>query len=145
MSNDPQNDTKLGFATNAVHAGTTRAIGDPVGTPIFPVIAWEFDDLEHARHVFATNEGRSYSRIQNPTTEVLETRLAALEGSAGAIATTTGQASRGSCRRHRQSVRRQRRIVQQRLSQFWHHRQFGRQRPGSDPGRDQTEHPSDLG
>jgi O-acetylhomoserine (thiol)-lyase len=93
MSNDPQNDTKLGFATNAVHAGTTRAKGDPVGTPIFPVIAWEFDDLEHARHVFATNAGRSYSRIQNPTTEVLETRLAALEGSAGAIATTTGQAS----------------------------------------------------
>ncbi len=97
MSNDPQNEpqntVELGFATNAVHAGTTRAIGDPVGTPIFPVIAWEFDDLEHARHVFATNEGRSYSRIQNPTTEVLETRLTALEGSAGAIATTTGQAS----------------------------------------------------
>ena len=97
MSNDPQNEpqntVELGFATNAVHAGTTRAIGDPVGTPIFPVIAWEFDDLEHARHVFATNEGRSYSRIQNPTTEVLETRLTALERSAGAIATTTGQAS----------------------------------------------------
>jgi O-acetylhomoserine (thiol)-lyase len=82
-----------GFATNAVHVGTTRKPGDPLGTPIYPVIAWEFENLEHAEYIFKTNDGRSYSRIQNPTTEVLEERLAALEGARGAIATTTGQAA----------------------------------------------------
>ena len=82
-----------GFATNAVHVGTTRNPGDPLGTPIYPVIAWEFENLEHAEYIFKTNDGRSYSRIQNPTTEVLEERLAALEGARGAIATTTGQAA----------------------------------------------------
>ena len=91
MSDD--HDPTLGYATNAVHAGITRAPGDPVGTPIYPVIAWEFEHLEHAAYIFATNDGLSYSRIQNPTTQALETRLAALEGAAGAVATTTGQAS----------------------------------------------------
>jgi O-acetylhomoserine (thiol)-lyase len=84
---------KHGFATDAVHVGTTRNPGDPLGTPIYPVIAWEFENLEHAEYIFKTNDGRSYSRIQNPTTEVLEERLTALEGARGAIATTTGQAA----------------------------------------------------
>ncbi len=96
MSNEIDSDHSfepLSFETSAVHAGLTRGSGDPVGVPIYPVIAWEFEDLEHAAQLFSSNEGRSYSRIQNPTTAALEERLSALEGATGTVATTTGQAA----------------------------------------------------
>lgn len=80
-------------ATRAVHVGVPRGPGAPVGLPVYDAVAWEFADLEHAAHVFATNDGLSYSRIQNPTLSALEARLSALEGAAGAVVTGSGQAA----------------------------------------------------
>lgn len=91
MSNEIDSDCS--FETNAVHAGLERTPGGPIGLPIYPSVAWDFEHLEHAAHVFATGEGLSYSRIQNPTLEALETRLTALEGARGGVVTATGNAA----------------------------------------------------
>ncbi|AFZ66473.1 O-acetylhomoserine aminocarboxypropyltransferase/cysteine synthase family protein [Deinococcus peraridilitoris] len=80
-------------ATQAVHVGLQRGPGEGVGLPIYDAVAWEFQDLEHAAHIFATNDGLSYSRIGNPTLSALEARVSALEGALGAVVTGTGQAA----------------------------------------------------
>lgn len=81
--------------TLALHAGW-RA--DPatgaVAPPIYQTTSYQFRDTEHAANLFALQElGNIYTRIGNPTTDVLEQRIAALEGGAAALAVASGQAA----------------------------------------------------
>jgi O-acetylhomoserine (thiol)-lyase len=81
--------------TLALHAGW-RA--DPattaVAVPIYQTTSYQFASTEHASNLFALKElGNVYTRIMNPTTDVLEQRLAALEGGVGALAVSSGQAA----------------------------------------------------
>jgi len=83
------------FATLAVHAGQSP---DPAtgarAVPIYQTTSYEFQDADHAGRLFALKEfGNIYTRIMNPTTDVLEKRVAALEGGAAALATASGQAA----------------------------------------------------
>jgi len=81
--------------TIAIHGGyevepTTRA----VAVPIYQTVAYAFDSADHGAALFNLEaEGHRYSRISNPTTAVLEERVAALEGGVEALATSTGQAA----------------------------------------------------
>jgi O-acetylhomoserine (thiol)-lyase len=84
-----------GFDTLALHAG---AAPDPAtgarAVPIHLTTSFVFEDSEHAASLFnMERSGHVYSRISNPTNAVLEERIAALEGGAGAIATASGQAA----------------------------------------------------
>lgn len=86
----------LGFDTLALHAGYEPL--DPVagaGTvPIYQTTSFVFKDVEHAVRLFSLDEaGFIYTRISNPTADVLEKRIAALEGGVGALATSSGQAA----------------------------------------------------
>jgi O-acetylhomoserine (thiol)-lyase len=81
--------------TLAVHAGW-RA--DPatgaVAVPIYQTTSYQFPSSDHARELFALDKlGFTYTRTGNPTTDVLEKRLAALEGGVGALAVASGQAA----------------------------------------------------
>ena len=81
--------------TLALHAGW-RA--DPatgaVAPPIYQTTSYQFRDTEHAANLFALQElGNIYTRIGNPTTDILEQRIAALEGGAAALAVSSGQAA----------------------------------------------------
>src|SRR6516162_1950776 len=81
--------------TIVLHAGY-RA--DPatgaVQPPIYQTTSYQFRDTEHASNLFALKElGNIYTRIMNPTTDVLEQRMAALEGGAAALALASGQAA----------------------------------------------------
>ena len=81
--------------TMAVHGGyetepTTRA----VAVPIYQTVAYEFDSADHGAALFNLEaEGYRYSRISNPTTAVLERRVAALEGGVEALCVSSGQAA----------------------------------------------------
>ena len=84
-----------GFDTLSLHAGQQP---DPTtgarATPIFQTAAYVFRDTDHAAALFNMERaGHVYSRISNPTTAVLEERIAALDGGVGAIATASGQAA----------------------------------------------------
>ena len=88
-------ETKPGFATLAVHAG---AAPDPTTgarvTPIYQTTAFVFDDVDHAASLFGLQAfGNIYTRITNPTTAVLEERVAALEGGTAAVAVASGHAA----------------------------------------------------
>ena len=79
--------------TLVLHAGGHRR--DPstnsVAVPIYQTTSYQFDDTEHAGKLFALQElGNIYTRIMNPTTQVLEERLAALEGGAAALGVSSG-------------------------------------------------------
>ncbi|HMA32044.1 MAG TPA: PLP-dependent transferase, partial [Casimicrobiaceae bacterium] len=83
------------FDTLSLHAGSRP---DPVtgarATPIYQTASFVFPDTDHAAALFNMERaGYVYSRIANPTCAVLEERIAALEGGAGAIATASGQAA----------------------------------------------------
>ena len=84
-----------GFETVALHGGHG---GDPAtksrAVPIYQTTSYNFDDTSHAARLFALQEfGNIYTRIMNPTTDVFEQRLAALEGGVGALALASGQAA----------------------------------------------------
>ena len=74
--------------TLAIHAGyTTEPTSHAVTTPIYQTVAYEFDDAQHGADLFdLAVPGNIYSRIMNPTCDVLEQRIAALEGGVGALA-----------------------------------------------------------
>ena len=79
----------------ALHAGYSP---DPVtgarAVPIYQTTSYVFKDAEHAANLFALKEfGNIYTRIMNPTSDVLEKRIAALEGGVGALAVASGQAA----------------------------------------------------
>jgi O-acetylhomoserine (thiol)-lyase len=84
-----------GFDTVALHGGHG---GDPTtksrAVPIYQTTSYTFDDTSHAARLFALEEfGNIYTRIMNPTTDVFEQRIAALEGGVGALAVASGQAA----------------------------------------------------
>jgi O-acetylhomoserine (thiol)-lyase len=86
---------QLQLATLAVHAGQSP---DPTtgarAVPIYQTTSYLFQDADHAGRLFALKEfGNIYTRIMNPTTDVFEKRVAALEGGAAALATASGQAA----------------------------------------------------
>lgn len=88
-------DAPLHPETLALHAGW-RA--DPatgaVAVPIYQTTSFQFDSTEHAANLFALKElGNIYTRIGNPTTDVLEKRIAALDGGVAALAVASGQAA----------------------------------------------------
>src|SRR6202522_2180735 len=65
-----------------------------VAVPIYQTTSYQFQSAEHAANLFALKElGNVYTRIMNPTTDVLEKRVAALEGGVGALAVASGQAA----------------------------------------------------
>ncbi|MBU5671616.1 homocysteine synthase [Paenibacillus brevis] len=81
--------------TLAIHAGQEP---DPVtnsrAVPLYQTTSYVFNDTEHAANLFGLKEfGNIYSRIMNPTNDVFEKRIAALEGGVGALATASGQAA----------------------------------------------------
>ena len=83
------------FETKQIHSG---AAPDPTtnsrATPIYKTTAYVFDSTEHAANLFALAEfGNIYTRIMNPTTDVLEQRVAALEGGTAALAVASGSAA----------------------------------------------------
>src|SRR6201986_2061490 len=86
---------QLQLATLAVHAGQSA---DPTtgsrAVPIYQTTSYLFQDADHAGRLFALKEfGNIYTRIMNPTTDVFEKRVAALEGGAAGLATASGQAA----------------------------------------------------
>jgi len=86
---------KLKFDTLQVHAGQKP---DPTtgsrAVPIYQTTSYVFNDAEHAANLFALKEsGNIYTRIMNPTTDVFELRVAALEGGVGALAVASGSAA----------------------------------------------------
>jgi len=86
---------KQGIDTLALHAGQ---IADPTtgsrAVPIYQTTSYAFKDADHAADLFALRAfGNIYTRLMNPTTDVLEKRLAAITGGTGAVATATGQAA----------------------------------------------------
>jgi O-acetylhomoserine (thiol)-lyase len=83
------------LSTLAVHAGQTP---DPAtgarAVPIYQTTSYVFKSTEHAANLFALKEfGNIYTRLMNPTTDVFEQRVAALEGGSGALAVASGQAA----------------------------------------------------
>ena len=83
------------FETIALHAGQ---VPDPTtgsrAVPIYQTTSYVFKSSEHAANLFALKEfGNIYTRLMNPTTDVLEKRLAAIEGGTGALAVASGQAA----------------------------------------------------
>src|SRR5689334_23836689 len=85
----------LRFETLQVHAGQ---VPDPVtksrAVPVHLTTSYVFDSAEHAANLFGLREfGNIYTRIMNPTTDVFEKRVAALEGGVAALATGSGQAA----------------------------------------------------
>ena len=88
-------ETKQHLATLAVHAGQ---VPDPTtgsrAVPIYQTTSYLFNDADHAGRLFALKEfGNIYTRIMNPTTDVFEKRVAALEGGVAGLATASGQAA----------------------------------------------------
>jgi len=90
MSKPSQN-----LSTLALHAGQ---VPDPTtgarAVPIYQTTSYVFKDTEHAANLFALKEfGNVYTRIMNPTTDVFEQRMAAIEGGSGALAVASGQSA----------------------------------------------------
>lgn len=83
------------FETLQVHAGQEPALGTNArAVPIYQTTSYVFDNAEHGARLFALQEfGNIYTRIMNPTTDVFEKRIAALEGGVAALATASGQAA----------------------------------------------------
>src|SRR5512133_1205662 len=83
------------LSTICLHAGQAP---DPTtgarAVPLYQTTSFVFKDTEHAANLFALKEfGNIYTRIMNPTTDVFEQRVAAIEGGTGALATASGQAA----------------------------------------------------
>ena len=86
---------KFAFATQQLHAGQTA---DPTtgsrAVPLYQTTSYQFRDTEHAANLFALKElGNIYTRLMNPTTDVLEQRIAALEGGVAGLAASSGHAA----------------------------------------------------
>src|SRR5215210_5712969 len=90
------NDTpQWSFETRQIHAGQTA---DPTtgarALPIYQTTSYQFKDTEHAASLFGLKEfGNIYTRIMNPTTDVVEQRIASLEGGVGALVVSSGSAA----------------------------------------------------
>ena len=87
--------SNLHFETLQLHAGQEI---DPVtrsrAVPIYQTTSYGFENTEHAANLFGLRQfGNIYTRIMNPTTDVFEKRIAALENGVAALATSSGQAA----------------------------------------------------
>ncbi len=84
-----------GFDTLMTHAGYDGDVQTHSSTlPIYPTTAYQFDSTQHAQNLFELKEGGNiYSRLQNPTNDVLEARITALEGGVGALGFSSGHAA----------------------------------------------------
>jgi O-acetylhomoserine (thiol)-lyase len=87
--------SNLKFETLQLHAGQeVDKATNARAVPIYQTASYTFNDAEHAANLFGLKEfGNIYTRIMNPTTDVFEKRLAALEGGVAALATSSGQAA----------------------------------------------------
>ena len=90
-----KNDYNLRIESLAIHGGQEA---DPTtgsrAVPIYQTSSYQFKDTEHAANLFALKEfGNIYTRIMNPTNDVLEKRVALLDGGVGALAVASGQAA----------------------------------------------------
>ena len=88
-------DPQLKVETLAVHGGQ---VAEPTtgarAVPIYQTTSYQFKDTEHAARLFGLQEfGNIYTRLMNPTTDVLEKRVAALDGGVGALAVASGQSA----------------------------------------------------
>ncbi|HMB21457.1 MAG TPA: PLP-dependent transferase, partial [Anaerolineales bacterium] len=88
-------DRQLGFATRQLHAGYSP---DPTtgsrAVPLYQTTSYQFKNTEHAANLFALKElGNIYTRLMNPTTDVLEQRIANLEGGVAGLAASSGHAA----------------------------------------------------
>jgi len=88
-------DRQFGFATRQLHAGYSP---DPTtgsrAVPLYQTTSYQFKNTEHAANLFALKElGNIYTRLMNPTTDVMEQRLASLEGGVGGLAASSGHAA----------------------------------------------------
>lgn len=88
--------TKKRLDTVAVHSG--QELPDPTtgsrAVPIYQTTSYVFKNTDHAANLFALKElGNIYTRLMNPTTDVFERRIAAIEGGTGALAVASGQAA----------------------------------------------------
>ncbi len=83
------------FATNALHAGHDVTVnGGTRAVPIYQTTSYVFKDSDHAANLFSLAEpGFIYTRLNNPTNDILEQRLAALEGGIAAVVTASGTAA----------------------------------------------------
>src|SRR5574338_734702 len=94
-STTPLEETRMKLETLAVHGGyspdpTTRA----VAVPIYQTTSYAFDDTQHGADLFDLKvQGNIYTRIMNPTTDVLEKRVASLEGGIAGLAVASGQSA----------------------------------------------------
>jgi O-acetylhomoserine (thiol)-lyase len=89
------NTRTLGFSTRQLHAGYSP---DPTtgsrAVPLYQTTSYQFKNTEHAANLFALKElGNIYTRLMNPTTDVLEQRIASLEGGVAALAASSGHAA----------------------------------------------------
>src|SRR4030042_1489017 len=90
-----KNDPNLRIETLALHGGQEA---DPTtgarAVPIYQTTSYQFRDTEHAANLFGLKEfGNIYTRLMNPTTDVLEKRVALLDGGGGALAVASGQSA----------------------------------------------------
>ena len=90
--------TKIQFKneeTQAIHAGwRADATTNSVAVPIYQTTSYQFNDSDHAENLFALKElGNIYTRIMNPTCDVLEKRISAFEGGVASLAVSSGQAA----------------------------------------------------
>src|SRR5205085_4138358 len=83
------------FETRQIHAGQTADTATGArALPIYQTTSYVFKDTDHAANLFGLKEfGNIYTRIMNPTTDVIEQRLTSLEGGVGALLVASGQAA----------------------------------------------------
>ena len=95
MSTPDSNPENWSFETKQIHAGQTPdAASHARALPIYQTTSYTFDSTDHAAALFALAEpGNIYTRIMNPTTDVVEQRIAALEGGVAALLLSSGQAA----------------------------------------------------
>ena len=87
-------DRKVNPETAVLHAGFRNDPQGSVAVPIHQTTSFQFNDTQHAENLFALKElGNIYTRIMNPTTDVLEQRIAAMEGGVAALAVASGQSA----------------------------------------------------
>ena len=88
-------DSRLGFSTRMIHAGRTAEEDTlSVAPPLYQTTAYNFRSVEHAKNLFGLQEeGYIYTRLQNPTNDLLEKRVASLDGGVGALAASSGHAA----------------------------------------------------
>ncbi len=84
----------MNIETQCLHEGYKPKNGEPHTLPIYQSTTYDYDSTEHVQKLFDLSiPGHMYSRISNPTVELVENKIAALEGGVGALCTTSGQAA----------------------------------------------------